>query len=343
MELRLSYRAYRRTFLRSLRTAHGDWTHREGFILRLDGGGRTAYGDVAPLPDFGTETVGEADALLARLAETPAMELPAGHPCCAFALSAAKRSLIARDAALTEAQAKKDGAVPTAYPVAGLLPGGPSALKSATAKLAAGYRNLKWKIGVLPVEEEIAVASKLLAALPPGVRIRLDGNAGLSADALARWLDFLGGFSDQVEFMEQPLPPGAEAEMAAMAASSSVPIALDESLNGPDGGEWLRPGAWAGPLVIKPLLMGDLSALEARLRPVATQLVYSSAFETVFGLRAALDLIAQLPTSPHALGFDTTAAFEDPLSPGFAGPRLEMEQLTSIELDQRWNHLPHLT
>ena len=403
MELRLSYRAYRRTFLRPLRTAHGEWTHREGFILRVDAGGGTAYGEVAPLPDFGTETLSEADALLARLAETPDMELPAAHPCCAFALSAAKRSLIARDARAAEPRARNDaaevpskvrgkrnadipvrqqqsceqGADPTpqdrnvlppqkrqdaaskteqarslnwtqaaasaARPVAGLLPGGSSALASAAAKLAAGYRSLKWKIGVLAVEEEIALGAELLGIVPRDVKVRLDGNGGLSLDALARWLDFLSGFSDRVEFIEQPLPPGAEATMAAMGASAGVPIALDESLNGSGGGQWLQPGAWAGPLVIKPLLMGDLSALEARLRPVATQLVYSSVFETVFGLCQALDLVGQLPASPYALGFDTAAAFDDPLSPGFAGPRLDMGQPTTINLDQIWNRLPHLT
>ncbi len=388
MELRLSYRAYRRTFLRPLRTAHGEWTHREGFILRVDGGGGTAYGEIAPLPDFGTETVGEADALLARLAETPDMEVPADHPCCAFALSAAKRSLGSPHGGAAEPQAKGDAArvrsrvrgkrsadisvrqqrsgeqsVDSALqdrnvlppqrrqdaapspprPVAGLLPGGASALASAAAKLAAGYRSLKWKIGVLPVDEEIAIASELLDTVPLDVKLRLDGNGGLSPDALARWLDFLGGFPDRVEFIEQPLPPGAEATMAAMGASGGLPIALDESLNGPGGGQWLRPGAWAGPLVIKPLLMGDLLALEARLRPVATQLVYSSVFETVFGLCEALDLIGRLPASPYALGFDTAAAFDDPLSPGFAGPRLEMGQLAKIYLDRIWNRLPHLT
>ena len=403
MELRLSYRAYRRTFLRPLRTAHGEWTQREGFILRVDGGGGTAYGEVAPLPDFGTETVGEADALLARLAETPDMELPANYPCCAFALSAAMRNLIARDAGAAQPQAGSDdarvqskvggkrcadisvrqqqsgeqnadstrqdrnvlppqkrqdaasiaeqgrslnwtrAAASAARPVAGLLPGGPVVLASAAAKLAAGYRSLKWKIGVLPVEEEIAIASELLGIVPLGVKLRLDGNGGLTTDALARWLDFLGGFPDRVEFIEQPLPPGAEATMAAMGASSNVPIGLDESLNGPGGGQWLRPGAWAGPLVIKPLLMGDLSALEARLRPVATQLVYSSVFETVFGLCLALDLVDRLPASPYALGFDTAGAFDDPLSPGFAGPRLEIGQLTKFELDEVWNRLPHLT
>ena len=369
MEFRLSYRAYRRTFLRPLRTAHGEWTHREGFILRLDGGGGTAYGEVAPLPDFGTETVGEADALLARLAETPDMDLPAGHPCCAFALSAAKRSAdisvrqqqsgeqnadstrqdrnVRHPAALTAGHARDfnrphaDLSLPR--PVAGLLPGGPVALASAKAKLAAGYRSLKWKIGVLAVEEEIAIASELLGRVPRDVKLRLDGNGGLSPDALARWLDFLGGFSDRVEFIEQPLPPGAEATMAAMGASGGVPIALDESLNGFGGWQWLRPGAWAGPLVIKPLLMGDLSALEARLRPIATQLVYSSVFETVFGLCQALDLIGRLPAGPYALGFDTAGAFDDPLSPGFAGARMQIGQFTKFKLDEVWNRLPHLT
>lgn len=342
MELELSYRPYRRAFRRPLQTAHGKWTHREGFILRLAGGGRQAYGEVAPLPEFGTETVEEAGAVLAGLVGSPGAEAPVVCPCCRFALSVAKQCLTGGDALVASAHGGSASGIEAPRPLAGLLPGGAAALEAVGGKLAAGYRCLKWKIGLLPVEEEIALGAQLLRALPAGVKLRLDGNGGLSPDALERWLDFLVARSGQIEFVEQPLPPGAEATMAAMSASWGVPIALDESLNGSGGRQWFKPGAWTGPLVIKPLLMGELSALEPLLRPRAGALVYSSVFETVFGLRQALTLVHLLPTSPYALGFDTAAAFDDALSPGFAGPRLDIAQLSRIDLDQRWNRLPHL-
>ena len=57
----LSHRRYRLPFLRTVRTAHGPWTAREGLLVRLeDGAGRVGYGEVAPMPEFGTETLAEA-------------------------------------------------------------------------------------------------------------------------------------------------------------------------------------------------------------------------------------------------------------------------------------------
>ena len=45
-----------------LRTAHGVWAEREGLIIRLeDESGAVGYGEIAPIPWFGTETLAEAE------------------------------------------------------------------------------------------------------------------------------------------------------------------------------------------------------------------------------------------------------------------------------------------
>src|SRR6185295_10255884 len=56
-----SHRSYRLPLRTPLRTAHGLWTEREGLIVRLeDESGRAGYGEIAPIPAFGTETLAEA-------------------------------------------------------------------------------------------------------------------------------------------------------------------------------------------------------------------------------------------------------------------------------------------
>ena len=53
-----------------------------------------------------------------------------------------------------------------------------------------------------------------------------------------------------------------------------------------------------GPLVIKPMLMGERDSLEAMLAPVAERIVWSSSFETPFGLINSLRLINGLLVVP---------------------------------------------
>jgi len=213
-------------------------------------------------------------------------------------------------------------------------------LEAAKEKSAAGYTTLKWKIGVHAVESEQEIFAELLAALPEKVALRLDANGGLSHRELESWIEVLSPHLPRLDYLEQPLPPGEEQAMSEMAKASKLPIALDESLNMPGRERWLIPGAWEGPLVIKPLLMGNLSPLMEQLRPLAGQLVFSSVFETAVGLLHALDLADNLPRMKYAIGFDTSAAFDDDLS-GFApGPCVRVSERAKIDLEAIWKQLP---
>ena len=51
MQLRLSFRPYRRKFALPLRVAWGNWHLREGIVLKLEdlGSGLAGYGEIAPL------------------------------------------------------------------------------------------------------------------------------------------------------------------------------------------------------------------------------------------------------------------------------------------------------
>ena len=68
--MRLQYRRYRLPFRVPVRTAHGLWREREGLVLRIEEeGGAVGYGEVAPIPHFGTETVDEAEETVKALGE----------------------------------------------------------------------------------------------------------------------------------------------------------------------------------------------------------------------------------------------------------------------------------
>ena len=333
-----SFKSYQRTFVQPLRTARGVWAVREGFIVRVvEDSGVVRYGEVAPIPEFGTETVAQARDFLERLVVSPELaadaEALAGLPCCGFGVGGGE---VERLGGL---EVEGRGAVERFYSVAGLLPAGRAAVPVAVAKVARGYETFKWKIGVDSVSAEQAVFRELHALLPAGVRLRLDGNCGLSVEALECWLDFLQDYRERVDYIEQPLAVGKEALMARCASGSGVDVALDESLHGAAGGRWLEAGAWSGPLVLKPALMGDAGRLVELLRPVASQVVLSSVFETAVGLEGALLLADALSSLNRAIGFDTLDAFADSL--GFLKPTLCISAVDRgvFSPEQLWKHL----
>lgn len=348
MSRQISVKPYRRAFRQPLRTAHGEWATREGFLVRVKEEGRIGYGEVAPLPSFGSETLAEATAFLEQLVSQPEIAVPANLPCCAFALSAAqvvmeRGSFYSLENGEEPNQsaphlpASKVVPPPRDYSVSALLPSGSTALRLADEKSKAGYLSMKWKIGVEPIAKEITTARSLLDSLPSTVRLRFDANGGLAARELEQWLEFLIPHRERVDFIEQPLACGLEALMSDHMEASGICIALDESLNGSDRERWLKPDAWAGALVIKAPLMGELSQLADRLAPVAEQVVLSSVFETGIGLENSLRLADSLPQIFRPIGYDTMDAFNDGLNYLQAAPTVCTSDRSAYDPELVWN------
>lgn len=293
----LDFFSYRRPFVSPLRTSQGTWAVREGFLVHYQFNGQTHWGDVAPLPTFGSESLVQAAEFLTQAAvdgvDARALQ---GLPCCAFALGGA---------------GLKPG-VFVNYPVAGLLPSGAGAWEALEKKMAQGYRCFKWKIGVDAVSVEIERLLSMLAGSPAAIRFRLDANAALSPADLGIWLTALTEHRHRIEFLEQPLAVGLEEQMADAMRAYGVPIALDESLTFSNYSSSRHD--WLGPLVIKPALMGNVRDLARRLAPVASRVVLSSAFESKVAIETILFLAEALPQLQYALGFDTATAFDDSLT-----------------------------
>ena len=333
MGRRFSFQAYQRIFTKPLRTARGAWSVRQGFIVCVEDESGVGYGEIAPIPEFGSETLAAAEDFLwglvadSELADD--LAALAALPCCAFGLSSAQGQMLSNPASVGRRN----------YEVAALLPAGAAGLRVLQAKLARGYETFKWKVGVDFAEVEQSLFQKMMARLPTGARLRLDANCGFSITDLESWLWVLQRYADQVEYLEQPLTVGQESLMAEYAESFGVPIALDESLNSAAGWQWLRE--WRGPLVVKPALMGDIAALVERLRPVAERVVISSVFETAVGLENTLRIADQLPDYKLAIGFDTLTAFADGLSAQKSAPIISAAERTGLTSETIWKQLPN--
>ncbi|NET39668.1 MAG: o-succinylbenzoate synthase [Cyanothece sp. SIO1E1] len=287
MKYRFEYLPYRRKFRRPLVTAHGAWEFREGIVIRLEEpGGAYAFGEIAPVPWFGTESF---DLALAWCHEVearidPEDRAPTPLPCCNWALFSALKGI-------------QETAVDRSIPVAALVVNA----DALPVKQAAGFSRYKLKIATKDRLAEMASMDALMTLLKEGDALRLDANGGLDERDYKAWLEFLEG--KPVEFLEQPLGPGLENRMLEIAEPFSTPIALDESISGFTSlCTWQH---WPGPLVVKPSLLGWV---DGELPPTV---LGSSAFETAFGFEANMQFLSRHQKLDTAVGFDTNHLLED--------------------------------
>jgi len=340
---RLTCRRYRLPFLRVVRTAHGPWREREGLLVRTeDEAGLAGYGEVAPIPSFGTETLAEAERALDGLGGRVDAAAVAGMGerlgCVRFALAAALEA---------------DSAGPPAaerLPVAALLPAGRAAFAAADEARDRGHVAFKWKVGVLAAADELAMLDDLLARLPAGAQLRLDANGAWTTRQAAKWLERC--VERPIEFVEQPClaeaAPGtagrrrSEDILLGLAHDYPTTLALDESVTGLASlRAWLERG-WPGVVVVKPALAGPPAAILALLSAHRADAVFSSAFETAVGRRAALRMAFFFKgrQPPRALGFGVIPLFKDARFEGLpAAPFVSGEDINRMNLEAAWNAL----
>ena len=316
--VQVAVRPYRRAFRQPLQTHHGLWVEREGWILRIgtsDGG--VGYGEVAPLPGFGSETFAAAGAFLRSLVSGGAIAPPShALPACQFGWAMAVASC--------QGQFPRPNAVPLA--LCSLLPTGAAALSAWEALWAGGRRRFKWKIGVTALATEQAVFRQLMAVLPPEGRVRLDANGGLSLADAESWLDLCAAYPS-VEFVEQPLPPAAFDALLGLSDRFPTPLALDESVATLAQLQACHRRGWPGIWVIKPGIAGAPDDWVAFCQTHQLDVVLSSVLETAIA-RSYIQqvLLPALPAPQRAPGLEVehwfTADGLDTLSPEILWNRL---------------------
>nr|WP_290223402.1 o-succinylbenzoate synthase [Trichocoleus desertorum] len=318
----LEFRPYRRSFRQPLQTSHGLWNLREGILLRLtDSIGKIGFGEIAPIPWFGSETFEQALAfcqqLPSEITATHISAIPAALPACQFGFESAW--LMLNDTSKFKIQNSK---FKSAY--SALLPTGVDALEAWQSLWQQGFRTFKWKIGVAPLSTELDALQALCQVLPTAAKLRLDANGGLTPETAIAYLqvcDELG-----IEFLEQPLPVSQFQTMLKLSQQHSTPLALDESVATLAQLQTCYEQGWRGIFVIKPAIAGFPSQLRKFCQTHPIDAVFSSVFETAIGRTTGLSLAAELTLGDRAVGFGINHWFND-----------SWEQLSDFE--QLWNSL----
>ncbi len=97
--------------------------------------------------------------------------------------------------------------------------------KIAQRFMARGFRSIKIKV---TRPEDIELVCLVREIMGPDVSLRLDANGAFGRDAAVRFLAAAAEYD--VECIEQPIPRGDPVELAALRASTPVPVMVDESL-----------------------------------------------------------------------------------------------------------------
>lgn len=301
----LKFLPYRRRFEPPLKTAHGLWVEREGLVVQLRrADGTCGYGEIAPLPWFGTETLAAAIALLRELPllnDSIAVEtlIPEEFPATRFGLGLALAQL---RGALPDAQAWADLDCPAS--LCALLPPGQAALRAWQPLYRQGHRTFKWKLGLAALDRELAELTFLRRSLPPDAQLRLDANGSLSlteAELCLAHCDALAAQASAIEFLEQPLAPQRWAETLDLSRRYQTPLALDEAVATLPQLQHVCDQGWRGIVVIKGAIAGDPLAVVSFCHRQQLDVVWSSVFETAIGRRGVLAMAAALGALDRAV------------------------------------------
>src|SRR5215468_7675640 len=102
-------------------------------------------------------------------------------------------------------------------------------IAEARTREAEGFHLFKLKIGVKPIEKEIAAALAIRQALGPKMPLCADANGGLTLVNAKRYVERTR--EAKLMFIEQPLPPDDLKGLKAL-ARSRLPIGVDEGIHG---------------------------------------------------------------------------------------------------------------
>lgn len=186
------------------------------------------------------------------------------------------------------------------------------------AKLKAGFRCIKIKIGAIDFDQELQLIRHIRSTFSRNdVELRVDANGGFTPEEALSRMEALVQYD--IHSIEQPIKQHQWTEMARLCAATLLPIGLDEELIGVNERQkkielldTIRPQY----IVLKPSLHGGMAGTEewiqlARERNIGSWI--TSALESNVGLNAIAQLTASIygTNIRHAQGLGTGQLFAD--------------------------------
>ena len=275
---------------------------------------RVGWGECAPLPDLSCDAGPDYEKILrsfcARLEAEGTIDYEAmrPYPSMLFGLETALQHYHAGSLELWPSQFTKGQA---GIPINGLIwMGDRETMHSRIeAKMAAGFRCIKLKIGAINFDDELALLKLIRSHFTSSeVELRVDANGAFAPSEASAKLSVLASLG--LHSIEQPIRAGQWDKMAELCASTPLPIALDEELIGVNRLsdkalllDTIKPQY----IILKPSLHGGIKGATewinlARERGIGWWI--TSALESNVGLNAIAQWTAHLYESLEPCGSD---------------------------------------
>lgn len=295
-------------------SSRGRFGCRRGWLLEIRAEGSSGFGDCAPLPAAGTESLESAAASLERLrtlvlgqsldgVRERSNDLLEGRPALAFAIDCAICDLLSKRAGEPLRQWLSPGASDEVPVNAVLGMASEVSQPRLVAACASGFQVIKLKVGGEP-GDAVQRLRTLAAGLPSGVWLRLDANGAWTQAEAETFIAQSDGLP--IESLEEPLAHPNAAHLSQLQATAPYSLARDESLPtlGPDPD---LSALGVRRLVLKPAALGGLKRtqrLAEHARSAGLEVVVTSVVESAAGLWPTVQLAAAI-ASPIPQGLAT--------------------------------------
>jgi len=254
-----------------------------------------------------------------------------GTPGAAAALDMALHDLRCRALGrpLAELLGRVHDALPTSITI-GILPADES-VDAARRHVSAGFRALKLKVG-RDLDADLERIARVRERIGPLVALRVDGNCGFAPRQLPRLLAECERRG--VALVEQPCPPEADAELAALPAAARRRLVADESIHSPADALRLATADAGRPLVggwvVKLMKCGGVTPalrIAAIAEAAGVGLMWGCMDESVAAVAAALHAAY---ASPATRWLDLDGSFDLARDPARGGFRLDAGLLHTL-------------
>ncbi len=303
-------------------------------MLSKENPNRWGIGECAPLPDLSCDALPDYEKILLEACRDLEQkgyldtERLRPYPSILFGLESAIRHFESGSFALWNTPFSRGEA---GIPINGLIWMGDyrKMLEQIEAKMAAGYRCIKLKIGAINFDEELDLLRHIRTHFSVrDIEIRVDANGAFSSNEALEKLKQLSELD--IHSIEQPIRAGQWEEMTRLTAETPLPIALDEELIGVHSVEDKRnllTTIHPQYIILKPSLHGGFCGCnewinEAKKLGIGWWI--TSALESNIGLNAAAQWAATF-NNPLPQGLGTGQLFTD-----------NIEMPLSIQKDCLW-------
>ncbi len=234
--MKAHWKKYTLNFKQPAGTSRGILNTKDSYFLKLEHEGKTANGECGLLRGLSADDRPDYEPKLDWLVENihlPVEELYGEleeFPSIQFGLEMVLKDLESENHVLFPSKFTDGKAM---QPINGLIWMGDTDFmnQQIRAKIEAGFRVLKMKIGAIGFADELAILQGIRKEFTPEeLELRVDANGAFSFNEAPGVLNKLAEF--QIHSIEQPIKAGQWQEMARLCENTPIDIALDEDLIG---------------------------------------------------------------------------------------------------------------